>query len=309
MQTRSMRSCVVLASVLVAGLAWSSIAKADDHGHVRGVISARGDNGTVSVRVDDGSDVTVAIKDFTRVMQRDGARQKKVSSASLVPGLRIDAKGTYEGIHQFVAERVTFKRGDVKMAQAINGGVDPTDRRSLENQRRIEANTRTIEQQEQTLQRQAQQIATNREQIRANDEKTVATTGALSTRIANLDDYKVITSTTVYFRNGSAAIAPKYRTELQEMAAKAKDVAGYAIQVQGYASAVGSNALNQRLSRQRADAVTAVLQQNGVELTNVVVPAAMGTTGQVASNKTAKGQAENRRTVVTLLQNKGITER
>src|SRR5262249_47773402 len=90
MQTRSMRSCVVLASALVVGLAWTSIAKADDHEHVRGVINARGDNGTVSVRVDDGSDVVVAIKDFTRVLQRDGAREKKVTSSSLVPGLRID---------------------------------------------------------------------------------------------------------------------------------------------------------------------------------------------------------------------------
>jgi hypothetical protein len=37
----------------------------------------------------------------------------------------------------------------------------------------------------------------------------------------------------------------------------------------------------------------------------MVVPAAMGITDQVASNKTAKGQAANRRAVVTLLQSKG----
>jgi outer membrane protein OmpA-like peptidoglycan-associated protein len=57
----------------------------------------------------------------------------------------------------------------------------------------------------------------------------------------------------------------------------------------------------------RADAVTAVLQQNGVPPTNIVVPAAMGVSEQPASNKTKEGQAQNRRTVVTLLQNKGIT--
>jgi len=81
------------------------------------------------------------------------------------------------------------------------------------------------------------------------------------------------------------------------------------IQVQGYASAVGSNALNQKLSMQRADAVTSVLQQDGVPPPNILVPAAMGVTDQVASNRTADGQAQNRRTVVTLLQNKGISER
>jgi outer membrane protein OmpA-like peptidoglycan-associated protein len=300
---------VVLASILAAGLAWSTIAKADNDEHVRGVISAHGDDGTVTVRSDNGAEVVVAVRDFTRVVQRDGARERRVSLSALVPGLRIDARGSYQGPHQFSAERVTFKRTDAKMAQAIYGGVDPTDRRSLENQRRIEENTRTIERQEQTLARQTQQIAANNEQIQANDAKMVATTGALATRITNLDDYKVITSTTVYFPNGSAAIAQKYRAQIGDLAAKAKGVNGYAIQIQGYASAVGSNALNQRLSKQRADAVTAILQQHGVELTNIVVPAAMGTTGQVASNKTARGQAENRRTVLTLLQNKGISER
>jgi len=55
--------------------------------------------------------------------------------------------------------------------------------------------------------------------------------------------------------------------------------------------------------------VTSALQQDGVPPPNIVVPAAMGTTDQVATNKTKAGQAQNRRTVVTLLQNKGISER
>ena len=81
---------------------------------------------------------------------------------------------------------------------------------------------------------------------------------------------------------------------------------GAVVQVQGYPSAVGSNALNQRLSRRRADAVAAVLQQNGVTSTDLAFPAAMGTTGQVASNRTSEGQSQNRRAVVKLLQNKGV---
>ena len=60
------------------------------------------------------------------------------------------------------------------------------------------------------------------------------------------------------------------------------------------------------MSKKRADAVTAVLQQNGVAPIDVAYPAAMGTTGQVTSNRTAAGQAQNRRAVVKLLQKKGI---
>jgi len=39
----------------------------------------------------------------------------------------------------------------------------------------------------------------------------------------------------------------------------------------------------------------------------MLVPAAMGVSDQVASNDTKEGQAQNRRTVIRLLQNRGIT--
>jgi outer membrane protein OmpA-like peptidoglycan-associated protein len=65
--------------------------------------------------------------------------------------------------------------------------------------------------------------------------------------------------------------------------------------------------LNQTLSSMRAAAVAAVLQQSGIPPTKVLTPAAMGVSAQVASNKTARGRSENRRAVVTVLQNKGIT--
>jgi len=310
MQRRRWLYSAILSSVLVAGLAWSSPAAAEDH--IRGVIAARGNDGTLTVRTDDASDLTVTLNDLTKVRRIDGMRQLKVSSSSLIPGLRVRASGTLDGANRFAAQRITFTRSDMKMALAIKGGVDPTDLRSLDNQARIAENARVIAEQQQTLARQAGEIATNRDNIAANETKIVATTGALAatnTRITNLDDYNVISSVTVYFRNGRAGIEPQYHAQLQKLAADAKAVRGYVIQVQGYASAVGSKALNQKLSMQRADAVTAALQQGGVPPTNIVVPAAMGISEQVATNKTAKGQAENRRTVVTLLQSKGISAR
>ena len=82
---------------------------------------------------------------------------------------------------------------------------------------------------------------------------------------------------------------------------------GYNIQVKGYASSVGSVALNQQLSEERANNVTNTLVQQGhVPLTNMLAPGAMGESRQVGSDKTAEGQAENRRVVVRALLNKGI---
>jgi len=43
-----------------------------------------------------------------------------------------------------------------------------------------------------------------------------------------------------------------------------------------------------------------------IPLTNILAQAPMGTSQQVAPDTTSEGQAENRRVVVRILQNKGI---
>jgi len=48
------------------------------------------------------------------------------------------------------------------------------------------------------------------------------------------------------------------------------------------------------------------VQQCHIPLTNMLAPGAMGESNQVGNDKTAEGQAENRRVVVSGLQNKGI---
>ncbi len=307
MQVRHHYYRVFFASAFTAALAVSAPAFADDHFH--GVVSGRSTNGTLMVHADDGSPIVVVLDDATKVRRRDGARSIKASSAELGPGLRVDVKGVYDPANRFMASRITFKKSDQRTAMAIAGGVAPTDARSLANQQRLDQQAQALAGHQQSIERQGQRLTAHDAAIADNNRKVVATAGELAAanaRISNLDDYAVISTVTVYFANGKATVAPSFKAQLEQLASQAKAINGSVVQVQGYASAVGSAALNQELSLKRSDAVTAILQQAGVAPTNVVVPAAMGTTGQVASNKTAKGQAENRRAVVTLLQNKGL---
>jgi hypothetical protein len=134
MKPRSRRQRVLLAVLCVAGLGLSTDAFADDH--VRGVVSARGDDGTVTILADDSSSLLVVLDDDTKVKRSDG-RDMEMSSSLLVPGLRVRVEGEYLGRNRFVAECVEFSRTDLKMALGIKMGVDSTDRSSLENQRRI----------------------------------------------------------------------------------------------------------------------------------------------------------------------------
>jgi OOP family OmpA-OmpF porin len=309
MQSRGRRQRVYVAAVFAAALTWPIGVFADDH--VRGVVTARGDDGTVAVWTDDSANLIVVLSEFTSIRRTDGFRELTVSAAQLIPGLRVQLDGTYEGGTRFVAQTVHFSRADLKTALAIRGGIDATDRRSVDNRQRIDQHAQILDQQRQTLEQQRANIAANEAQIRANEEKIVGTTGALAAtnaRIANLRNYDVLSTMTVYFRNGSASIPGKSKTELQQLAARARGIEGYVIQIEGFASAVGPEALNQRLSTDRAEAVAAVLSQNGIPPTHMLVPAAMGTSVQVDSNRTAKGQAQNRRAVVTLLQSKGLSQ-
>lgn len=295
----------MLASFVVAGLAWSPAAFADEH--IRGVITGRTASAVI-VQTDTGK-LTVALSDATSVHRIDGIRPVRVSSADLIPGLRIKAGGTFDTPSGFSAQKVTFTKADFRTASLIQGGVTPTDERSLVNERNIAQHQQELNAHAQRLGEHGQKLATQEGQIQANDQRIVATAGAVAatnTRIANLDNFNVVKSITVYFQNGKSAISKSDREQLQQVAADAKNMSGYMIQVAAYASDVGPAPLNQKLSMERAANVTSVLQQNGVPLGNVFVPAAMGTTDQVAPNTTSKGQAENRRAVVTLLQNKGI---
>jgi outer membrane protein OmpA-like peptidoglycan-associated protein len=91
------------------------------------------------------------------------------------------------------------------------------------------------------------------------------------------------------------------------LAEKAKTIDGYVIEVRGYASSSGSASLNQKLSEDRAANVTNILLQKGhVPLTRMLAPGALGEAHQLSSDKTAEAQAENRRVVVRVLQNKAI---
>ena len=79
------------------------------------------------------------------------------------------------------------------------------------------------------------------------------------------------------------------------------------IEVKGYASSTGSEEVNQKLSDERAHNVASYLLQYGkIPLTNLLAPGAMGESEQVGNAASTEGQAENRRVVVRVLENKAI---
>ncbi|NRT13673.1 OmpA family protein, partial [Flavobacterium sp. 14A] len=69
----------------------------------------------------------------------------------------------------------------------------------------------------------------------------------------------------------------------------------------GHTDSDGSNALNQTLSENRAAAVRNYLVEKGINADRLK-STGFGETKPIASNRTAKGKAENRRVEVSLIK-------
>jgi len=272
---------------------------------LQGVIDGRS-GPTMTLQQAGSPDVTVVLTDSTDVGEVEGVfhgRTKQMPMTALIPGLPVQVKGTYNAQNQLVADSVKFKGSDLKAAMDAQAGLQPTEQK-------VAANTAAIQQSQQELAAQQAALQAQQAQLTAEQQKIAANKAAIAAdnkRFGELGQYNILGETTVYFGNGKITVDPQYQAQILQLAQQAKGVTAYIIQVQGYASAVGSAALNQRLSSERASAVTAILeQQGGIPLTNMLAPGAMGTSNQVDSDATAEGQAENRRVVVRILQNKGI---
>jgi outer membrane protein OmpA-like peptidoglycan-associated protein len=306
MKRNSLARAVFGATIsLAALLSFGGAAAAAQTAKAQGLVTGRSGD-TMTVQTPDSSKVVVVLTDDTQVAQIQGvfkARRKQMSMAALIPGLQVQVEGSYNAQNQLVASSVKFKGNDLEDAQTIQAGLQPAKEQIQQSQQELEQQKAALERQQQEMQEQQQQMAEAQAKIDANK----AAIEAANKRFGQLDDYNIMDEVTVYFANGKVALDPKYQPQLLQLAEKAKTITAYTIQVKGYASSVGSVSLNQQLSEDRASNVTQFLQQQGhIPLTNMLAPGAMGESRQVGTDKTAEGQAQNRRVVVRVLQNKGI---
>jgi outer membrane protein OmpA-like peptidoglycan-associated protein len=283
---RIMTKGIVLAAALFASIPAQALA-AEADGMIPGVIVARdGDN--LVMRSDAGVVTNVTMNASTKLVETSGLPgflgfRTNVPPAVLVRGLRINVEPESPG-QKVVAKSIQFHTHDLETANAIQAAL-------VFPQQQIQALT--------------QELATQK-QLNATQEQQIA---AMGKRFGDLADYDLKGETNILFDVNSATLSDTAKSELKALAAKAKTLRGYLIQVAGYADAVGSAGRNQELSDRRAAAVVNYLQQEcDVALSRVLTPIAMGVAKPVAPNETAQGRAENRRVTVKIAVNRGIAE-
>jgi len=104
----------------------------------------------------------------------------------------------------------------------------------------------------------------------------------------------IVSMSDVLFDSGKYSLKPGAREKLAKVAGILLAYPGLDIAVGGYTDNVGSDAMNQTLSENRAGSVRDYLVQQGVS-TNSVTVTGFGNSSAVASNETASGRQQNRR--------------
>jgi OmpA-OmpF porin, OOP family len=112
-----------------------------------------------------------------------------------------------------------------------------------------------------------------------------------------LNDY----GKTILFNSGKSSFQKQTIPVLQAITAILKEYPTAKFSLEGHTDNTGSDALNQKLSEERAAAVKNFLVENGIDASRLSSKG-FGESAPVDSNKTAKGKANNRRVEVKLVK-------
>jgi OmpA-OmpF porin, OOP family len=287
---------------------------------VEGLVESRNGD-TVILREVSGSTVKLNVSAATQLKERKsnifrGARVYRTSD--IVEGLKIEAKGYGGSDGDLVTREIRFRDDDYLVATAIQSRVAPVEGRLAATESRLVS----AEHDTQYLGGQVKELSTSAAETRrdvqsvgakADSAHAAATSAGYAARAANerigtLDDYDTQEPTVLHFKVGSTVLSAEAMADLDAAAERAKDLKGYIIEVRGFASADGSEDLNRRLSRDRADAVVRYLvEKHEIPVRRILLPFGFGENQPVADNKTKDGRRQNRRVEVRVLVNRGIT--
>jgi outer membrane protein OmpA-like peptidoglycan-associated protein len=302
----------LLAATLIVGVAQAATPNppqvtADQTSKVKGTIVSR--NGDL-VKVKDkktGSPVIVVITDNTKIKREHGKveffRHSDMDVTAMVPGLTIDAEGVGNAKGQLVASKITFTPDEfaVEVAeeqQIMANKAAATQAQSTANQGVQLANVaQKSANQAQASADKAQSTAnTAGNEAQAAGVVAVMDTAAIqmvNKRVSDLDDYKTVGEAGIYFPPDGATLDDAAKADLATLAAYTQGLDGYMIEIAGYASSTGTKQLNQKLSEDRAAAVTQYLREKqNIPMRRIVAPAGYGATHPDAQNRSTRACAE-----------------
>jgi OmpA-OmpF porin, OOP family len=123
---------------------------------------------------------------------------------------------------------------------------------------------------------------------------------SLRNTVINLDNYKVVQTTTVLFPFNQAKLKSEDKQQLDHLVSQTSGLKRYFIAIEGYTDPTGDAAYNIELSKRRADAVVQYLAGERDVDFNRIHTIGLGEQKLVDPGKTRDAQAKNRRVEVKI---------
>ena len=125
----------------------------------------------------------------------------------------------------------------------------------------------------------------------------------LQNTVANLDNYHVVTETSVHFGFNKDNLTKKAQEALDQLATDVANAKGYIITVEGGTDSTGPADYNYSLSERRADSVVQYLGSKYNIPPHKIYIVGLGKDKPAEENKTREGRAANRRVNIRLMTN------
>lgn len=141
------------------------------------------------------------------------------------------------------------------------------------------------------------------DQAQTSANSAVRRVDVLQNAVANLDNYRVVTETSVNFGFDKDNLTKQAKEALDQLATNVPNTKGYIITVEGGTDSTGPSDYNYGLSERRADAVIQYLAAQHNIPAHKIYLIGLGKDKPVESNETRAGRAKNRRVDVRLMTN------
>ena len=140
-------------------------------------------------------------------------------------------------------------------------------------------------------------------QAQQSADNAVHRVDVLSNAVANLDNYRVLSETSVHFGFDKDFLTKQAKEELDKLGTTVPNAKGYIITVEGGTDSVGNADYNYSLSERRANSVIQYLGSKYNVPAHKVYLIGLGKDKPVQDNKTRDGRAANRRVNIRLMTN------
>lgn len=270
---------------------------------IKGFVVSKENDTTFIVRDATNVDTRIVVAPNASIKNNSFWGGDKYPVTSIVRGVTLETEGIGSGDGSVSVNKVRFDKGNLMNAQAMDRIVTPVEDRVSAS----EQNAQRLSGQIDELMAISNAAKGGAKAAQETADAAVAGVNETNKRISSMDDYVIQSTATVNFRVNSAVLSPEAKASLDQVAATAKTLKGYVIDVTGYASAEGDTKKNKALSQRRALAVKEYLIENhDIDLRRFPESYGFGEMKAIADNTTREGREQNRRVEIKLLVNRGL---